>query len=60
MELEQKKSCKDFVLVYMDKDTGERTVRTFESRSKRDKEIKTRNEGELTFCPPMMVKGVLH
>jgi len=31
----------DFVLVYMDKDTGERTVRTFESRSKRDKEIKT-------------------
>jgi len=30
----------DFVLIYVDKATGERTVRTFESRSKRNKEIK--------------------
>jgi len=33
----------DFVLIYKDKDTGERTVLTFESRSQRDREINALN-----------------
>jgi hypothetical protein len=55
MELEQKKSCK---VAHSEGLVASWVVEV--CPQKRDKEIKTRNEGELTFCPPMMVKGVLH